>query len=190
MHDFAVTAKSENKPPTFQDMGGPMLVEVEKIIKDLRAEEAKLEGWNKPESIRIPKPIEPIPLLNSPKLYGNTDWQESVIDSLTHLFPPGKLPRDPEFFSGALITGNTLLKDTALATTWKTTARAALGVEMELGGVCAAARYGVDGDVRVLAIRGISDIVGYKRNPGWTSYACNSAVAFCHAFVLSGLIRR
>ena len=37
--------------------------------------------------------------------------------------------------------------------------------------------------VPFLAIRGISDIVGFKRDPGWTAYACHSAAAFTRAFL-------
>jgi hypothetical protein len=61
---------------------------------------------------------------------------------------------------------------------------------MELGGVYLAARYGGDGSTRVLAIRGISDIVGYKRCPEWTGFACRSAAAFAYALITSGIIPR
>jgi nucleoside phosphorylase len=37
--------------------------------------------------------------------------------------------------------------------------------------------------VPLLAIRGISDVVGLKREPGWTAYACHSAAAFVRAFL-------
>jgi hypothetical protein len=35
----------------------------------------------------------------------------------------------------------------------------------------------------MLAIRGISDIVGLKRSEAWTKYACASAAAFTRAFL-------
>jgi len=69
-------------------------------------------------------------------------------------------------------------------------ARLASGVEMELGGVCRAARYGEDGSTRVLAIRALSDIIGYKRAPEWTEFAAYSAAGFAHALIKSGIIRR
>ncbi len=89
-----------------------------------------------------------------------------------------------------MISANTLLKDTKLAKLWQRTARHACGVEMELGGVCQAARYLGNGETRVLAIRGLSDIVGYRRAPEWTDFACHSAAAFTHALIRSGTIRR
>jgi len=58
------------------------------------------------------------------------------------------------------------------------------------GGVCRAARYAVYGQTRVLAIRGVSDIIGYKRAAEWTDFACRSAAAFADALIPSGLIPR
>ena len=58
---------------------------------------------------------------------------------------------------------------------------------MEISGVFEAARHST-GDLPVIAIRGISDIVGFKRDSRWTDYACNSAAAFCHALLKSGTI--
>jgi hypothetical protein len=79
-----------------------------------------------------------------------------------------------------------LVKDTKLAQAWRRTARHAAGVEMELGGLYKAARYGGSGDTRVFTIRGISDIVGYKRAPQWTAFACVTAAAFTTALIKSG----
>ena len=36
-----------------------------------------------------------------------------------------------------------------------------------------------------LAIRGISDVVGFKRHPDWTAYACETAAAFAKALLLT-----
>src|SRR5262249_40618050 len=58
-------------------------------------------------------------------------------------------------------------------------------VEMESAGVYKAAH----GRVPFLAIRGISDVVGFKRHPDWTAYACHTAAAFTRAFLLARPIR-
>ena len=55
-------------------------------------------------------------------------------------------------------------------------------MEMELAGVYQAA-WGYRKPV--LAIRGISDIVGFKRSPEWTRYACHTAAAFLLALLRS-----
>ena len=168
-----------------------MTLAVEKLVKDLPADRAQLAGWNSPGLLRMDKPREQVPkTMSSKKFYGSLDWRRTVHKSLRAHFPKkGKL-RLPDFFAATILTSNTLLKDTKLAATWRKTARHASGVEMELAGVCAAARYGMDGTTRVLAIRGVSDIVGYKRDHAWTEFACQSAAAFAHALIISGLIRR
>jgi formylglycine-generating enzyme required for sulfatase activity len=71
------------------------------------------------------------------------------------------------------------VKDPALLIPWLTTARNLLAVEMESGGVYRAARERCP----MLAIRGISDIVGLQRADAWTKFACSSAAAFTRAFL-------
>jgi nucleoside phosphorylase len=190
LHDFAVSAAIEGKPPEFQDMGGPMVLEVEKVVKDLKARRAKLGAWNSNERIGMAKPRLTPPDETSDKLYGSGSWKKKVAQSLARHFPRGTPARSPDFFAAVIIDGNKLLKDTTLAGQWRQNARHASGVEMELGGVCRAARYSGDGQTRVLAIRGISDIVGYDRSPEWTEYACRSAAAFAGALLRSGIIQR
>ncbi len=50
-------------------------------------------------------------------------------------------------------------------------------VDMELPGVYMAARR-KEKQYPILAIRGISDVIGFKRDNGWTKYACETAAAF------------
>jgi hypothetical protein len=37
MHDFSVSAALEGRPWEYEDLGGPMALEVEKVVKDLPA---------------------------------------------------------------------------------------------------------------------------------------------------------
>jgi nucleoside phosphorylase len=136
-----------------------------------------------------PKEVPPTDVTHS-SLYGSDDWKSKVIASLTAQFSTDGDSRNPDFFAAVIIASNTLVKDTVLADHWRQTSRHASGVEMELGGVCRAARYAPNGQTRVLAIRGLSDIIGYKRSPEWTEYACRSAAAFADALIQSGIIRR
>ena len=191
MHDFAVSAATEGKPPEFQDMGGPMVLEVEKLVTGLKGMRSRLGQWSSKEYIGKSKPHVTLPTdISDVSLYGNDDWKSKVLGSLKAQFPAIGDARTPDFFAAVIIASNTLMKDTVLATQWRQTARHASGVEMELGGVCRAARYGHDGQTRVLAIRGLSDVVGYKRSHEWTEFACRSASAFADALIQSGLIRR
>lgn len=184
MNDFSVTAHLEGKPPTFQDMGGPAAFEVQKLLSTIVGVQ-ELANWND-ELVAANPPLD-IPTLNGDELYGTVDWKQSVIDSLNQNFPPGCPTRKPKFHPAVMITSNTLVKGTELAMQWKQSARSAAGVEMELGGVARAA-YSKNKGTNVLAIRGLSDIVGYKRSPAWTGFACGTAAAFCEALVRSGLI--
>ena len=191
MNDFAVSAAIEGKQPEFQDMGGPMALAVEKLVASLRSRSAVLGSWSTKEFLGRRKPIEKAPeSVDDPRLYGDEGWKRSVFTSLRHHFPDGEPVRDPIFRAATIITSGVLVKSTTLATQWRSTARHASGVEMELGGVCRAARYGEDGSTRVLAIRGLSDIIGYKRAPEWTEFAAYSAAAFAHALIVSGIIKR
>ena len=191
MHDFAVSASAEGKNPEFQDMGGPMAVEAERLVTSLKSRRTLLGVWNSKENIGKAKP----PLMapseyDDESLYGSEGWRRKIVESLRRHFPLDADPRDPEFFAAVIITSNTLVKDTELAKIWGQTARHASGVEMELGGVCRAARYGADGTTRVLAIRGLSDIIGYRRSHEWTEYACRTAAGFADALIRSGMIKR
>ena len=83
--------------------------------------------------------------------------------------------------AGAIGSSDRLVKDTKiLATFLLKAARQVLAVEMESAGVYRAA---TGREVPLVAIRGLSDVVGLKRNPGWTAYACHTAAAFTRAFL-------
>ena len=58
---------------------------------------------------------------------------------------------------------------------------------MELAGVYRAAEQS---NTPVLAIRSLSDIVGYKRSPEWTQFACESAASFAICLIQSGLLTK
>lgn len=188
MHDFSVSAALEGGILQHQQQGGAVHKDVEKLLTHLSALERELGDWSLALTRRLPKPIEHIPTHPDEKFYGPDNLKAKVHSSLQSHFQSNKTPRDPIFKVAPMITANTLVKDTKLAEQWRDSARHAAAVEMELGGVYLAARYGGDGNTRVLAVRGISDIVGYRRSPEWTTFACHSAAAFSEALVSSGML--
>jgi len=191
VHDFAVSAALEGGAVEHQQQGGSVHLDVEKLLTHLKAIKKELGQWSSSKNIGSEKPVEEIPDdIKSPAFYGTEEWKTKVSSSLQIHFPKKSSAREPIFKVAPMITSNTLVKDTELASQWRKTARHAVGVEMELGGVYLAARYGGNGNTRVLAIRGVSDIVGYKRAPQWTEYACRSAAAFAYALITSGRIRK
>ena len=74
------------------------------------------------------------------------------------------------------------MKDSETLEVWRRIARQIVAVEMESAGIYKATH---GRNVPFLAIRGISDVVGFKRHPDWTAYACETAAAFAKAFLLT-----
>jgi len=189
LHDFSVSAAIEGHFVEYDSAGGPMHQEVEKLLAAIPGLAERLVGWNTKESIGQAKPNVVVPATPGKELYGSHGWRKKVRDSLRHHFPAGATPRPPLYHVGPTASSNTLVKDTELAQKWLESARQISIIEMELAGVCAAARRAGTRDYRVLAIRGISDIVGYRRSPEWTAYACSTAASFALAITRSGLIQ-
>ena len=189
LHDFSVRAALEGKPSEFNTTGGPMHPKVDRLLAHIPAFADRLSDWNSEESIGCPKPNVDVPRkLLSNSMYGNQDWRQRVLASLRRHFPENEATRPPLCHVAAAACGNTLVKDAELAKEWLKFARHIGNIEMELGGVYLAARHGGTQDYRVLAVRGISDIVGFHRGPDWTAYACHSAASFAHALIRSGII--
>jgi nucleoside phosphorylase len=127
-------------------------------------------------------------LTDTDNLYGSEEWKNKVISSLRTISPAVN-SRKPISLPATILTSNTLVRDTELAKAWLSNARFSAAAEMELGGVALAARSVGDVHTRVLAIRGISDIVGYRRSPEWTAFARHTAGAFAHSLIVSGILR-
>src|SRR6266566_10163367 len=92
--------------------------------------------------------------------------------------------RLPDFKAGSIASSNHLIRNPLILNQWREIARTILAVEMEAAGVYEAAQ-GIDRQYPVMAIRGISDIVGLKRDSRWTEYACQTAAAFMYAFIMT-----
>ena len=190
MHDFSVGAALEGRSPEFQDLGGPMVRDVIKLVTGIKGRLADLDGWNSEAEVGLRKPSIDLPAdANADSLYGDPQWRERVLSVLRAHFPNGSPKRlVAEFYSTIVISGNTLVKDTSLAELWQRNARSASVIEMELGGVVRAAQAFGTGKTRIMPIRGVSDIVGFKRSSEWTAFACQSAAAFVGRLVRSGLV--
>jgi len=173
-HDFSVEAVLQDKESEYAMGGGPVHKDAATVIANLRAMKVKLQGWNTASSIIAPRP--PIEL-DEKLFYGGEDWQERTRKALTK----HTARTEPLVTAGAVGSSDRLVKDTKiLATFLLKAARQVLAVEMESAGVY----RGASGrGVPAVAIRGISDVVGFKRDPGWTAYSCHSAAAFTRAFL-------
>lgn len=187
LHDFTVGAAKEklprkqNTPPREYDIaGGPMHPAIQDFIAHLPALDHELQGWNGIESIGMERP--PVELEMPDHFYGSEDWRKKVKDTLTRNFGPSAKLRPPLYRRAPIGSSNLLIKDTQIMFDWRQVARHIGAVEMELAGVYRAARR-KNREYPILAIRGISDIIGFKRDPAWTEYACHSAASLAYALI-------
>ena len=183
LHDFSVSAIIENSNrevrQEFASSGGPMHPDVQPLLAALPALNLVLEKWYTPSSLTVPRPEVKLGRNN---FYGEDDWKRKVKECLSRYFGTDSIRQQPKAFTGSVASSGILLKDTQTASLWLRTSRDIKGMEMELSGVYQAAwPY----QKPILAIRGISDIVGFKRSPDWTTYACHTAAAFTIALLRS-----
>ena len=184
VHDFSVTAALPGGSVETAIGGGPIHRLVQSAVVNLPATKSLLEDWSSETAIG-----RPIPRVSfGPKNFiGDESWKRKIRRALKARFGTPGQARRPLVTAAALGSGNILMKDPALLERWLEFARDLKAVEMELPGVFAAARS-VKGDRPVLAIRGISDVVGFVRDPAWTAYACHAAASFTRVFLAANLL--
>ncbi|WP_224248150.1 TIR domain-containing protein [Hyalangium gracile] len=173
VHDFSVEAVIQERKPEYALAGGPVDMKAAVLVANIPALRAELQGWNTEQSIIARRPETNI---SEATLYGDESWRDRVRGSLAR--QAGRT--HPTVLAGAIASSDRLMKDTEALTVWTKMARQVLAVEMESAGVYRAT-YGRH--VPTVSIRGVSDIVGLKRDPSWTLYACHTAAAFALALV-------
>lgn len=181
IHNLNVGAQHEDGTCTFDIRGG-----IHPLISDMTSNlllyRDRLAGWNEPSSIGQARPVvNPRRVIIS----GDEEWRRKVRASLKLQFgtEPNRT-RLPRFKTGSIASSNHLIRNPLILNQWRDIARTILAVEMEAAGVYEAAQR-IDRQYPVMAIRGISDIVGLKRDEQWTTYACQTAAAFTYAFIMT-----
>jgi formylglycine-generating enzyme required for sulfatase activity/nucleoside phosphorylase len=182
---FLLSAIGPDGTTTNQITGGTMSREVRSTLANLTAwKKTRLKGWNSAESIGCDRPRVEVPLSKSDRrLYGPDDWRKDVIDSLARNHPASG--REPKFLDGPAAAGNQLVKNVELVQKWQESARKLAQIDMELEGVWAAAQ---NHGIPLFSIRGVSDIIGFRREPEWTNYACHTAAAFAFHLIQAGVL--
>jgi nucleoside phosphorylase len=186
LYDFSVRAVSETADCQdhiyYDQRGGPMHVHVQDLLAQLPAMERSgaLGSWNSPEAVGIARPR----VTNRPRnRYGDENWRNEVKHAIDYHFKDN--PRSgPIVTSRGVAASDTLVKNAELLAEWQRSARHVGAVEMELHGVYAAVHNSMK-DIPILAIRGISDVVGFRRDSAWTEYACRTAASFARACLLT-----
>lgn len=171
--DFSIEARKFQESATYNVGGGPIAKSIAAGVANLSARVGELGDW------WAELPPKPAVSLAPGKLYGPRSWQKTVREKLQAHYGKNVAPRAPTFIAGPVASSDRLVKDPKILLPWITTARDLLAVEMESAGVHRAARDRTP----MLSIRGLSDIVGLKRQDAWTKYACASAAAFTRGYL-------
>lgn len=178
LHDFSVEAVLHERGAEYALTGGPVDKSAAVVAANFPALKADLGNWSTAELVGAKRPT--VPTLESVQsgdwLYGDEEWRGKVCHALSR--HAGRT--QPLVAAGAIASSDRLIKDTEILKVWMKMARQILAIEMESAGVYRAA-YGRQ--VPTLAIRGISDVVGLKRDAAWTQYACYTAAAFALALL-------
>jgi nucleoside phosphorylase len=176
--DFSVEAVIRGKEREYALGGGPLHPDAARLAADVGSmvADGELDGWSSPEAIAHSRP--PVDLADG-RFSGDETWKASVRKKVGHHFDGA--PRPPRATTGPIASSDRLIRDDETLSVWLKIARQVVAVEMESSGIYKATH----GQVPFLAIRGISDVVGFERHPDWTAYACHTAAAFARAFLLT-----
>jgi len=176
--DFSVEAVTK-KGREYALTGGPMRKSVVNFVANIAALDSQLGGWSEPSALGMEQPVVE---LSKSVFYGSAEWRAKVRQKLNLHFTKGRRKRHPIAFAGPIASSDRLIKDDEILAVWLKVTRQVCAIEMETAGVYRAARR-VQREYPVLAIRAISDVVGFRRSEDWTRYACEVAAAFTRKIV-------
>src|SRR5580692_8220467 len=171
--DFSVEARKFQEETTYSVGGGSLAKSIAAGVANLGARELELGDW------WAELPSKPAVSLGRGMFYGPKEWQQDVREKLRAHYGKNVVARAPTFSAGPIASSDRLVKDPSVLIPWITSARGILAIEMESAGVHRATRDRTP----MLSIRGISDIVGFRRQDAWTKYACASASAFTRGYL-------
>jgi nucleoside phosphorylase/tetratricopeptide (TPR) repeat protein len=178
IHDFSVEAVLKGGAREYNVTGGPLHPDASAAAANLPALMNAGGDWTSSDSILAERP--PV-VATDDRLEGRLAWRQQVKASLAA--QAGR--SQPIFTACAVGASDRLVRDPELLKVWLKMARHVCAVEMESQGLYRATH---GRQIPFLAIRGISDVVGFSRDARWTQYACHSAAAFTHAFLRSAPI--
>lgn len=177
------------------DIRGGIDPSISNITAGLLLYQNELAGWNDPDSIKMDRPAVDLKQFETDEFrtkiaqdQKNAYWYKRVRASIISQFGSEKNRSClPLFEAGTIASSNSLIRNVDIFIQWLQAARSILAVEMETAGVYQATQK-IHRQYPVMAIRGISDIIGIERDNQWTKYACQTAAAFAHAFIMTGIL--
>lgn len=176
VHDLSLEDTGTGGERRFNAQGGPLHPKAEALVENLKATERRMKGWQ--DLITLERPT-----FDGDFGTDDDDWNRSIQKAFDWHVSSGRTR--PKVTAQAIAASDRLVKDPCYLVQWKSVLKGVSAVEMESAGVLVASRRK---GIPFLAIRGISDVVGWKRSEHWTLYACHSAAAFAKAFLMSGVL--
>jgi nucleoside phosphorylase len=171
IEDTGISSGSER----YNALGGPLHPSASRIVERLHTVERAAPSWNLNESIACDRPI-----LEGTHTTEDQDWNRSIDEAIAR-----HAQRDiPIGTARKIASSDRLIKAPQLLRKWRQVLKAVAAVEMESAGVYLTCQRN---EVPFLAIRGISDIVGWKRDEAWTRYACHTAAAYARMLIQAGV---
>src|SRR5579859_2026030 len=189
---FNVSKRYEDGTQKF-DMRKGINPTVSDIAANLPLYQKELADWNVSTAITMSRPTLDLSPFDTAafkmKISANADkdvaaWYKDLQASFIN---HAGSTRSPVFKTGTIAVSNHIIRDTDLFVKWLQKTPSILAVEMETAGVYQATQR-IRQQYPVMAIRGISDIIGLERDYQWTQYACQTAAAFTYALVTAGII--
>jgi nucleoside phosphorylase len=184
LHDFSTGAALEGGKREFINQGGPLTAEVQRLVARLDGLNGMglLKGWNDPAAVGVEQPD----VTARKRIHAN----KAIRDAFHHHFRLSEGSKDhyirrepvPRFNCGAIASNGDLLRDPELAEQLRQAGRDVLAFDMEFAGAYHACRR-TDRTYNLVAIRGISDVIGQPRHYAWTGYAAFVAGSFCNYFI-------
>ena len=159
----------------YNALGGPLHPSASRIVERLRAVERSATSWNSGEAIAHKRPG-----LDGEHTTDDAEWNRSIDEALRK----HAQRTDPIGTARKIASSDRLIKAPELLQRWRQVLKAVEAVEMESAGAYVPCQRN---GVPFLAIRGISDIVGWRRDEAWTLYACHTAAAYTRMLVGAGI---
>jgi nucleoside phosphorylase len=173
--DFQVEAVVNMTDSEYHIRSEPLHHRIQGFVDGLANLLADDSPW--PASVGVGVPPEPPNFAKAGVLKGNASWKKRVIQTVSDRFDPANADTyRPRVVPGIIAASDRLMKSAERLQVVLKAARSLVAIEMESVGIAQAAR---DNDTPFMSIRGISDIVGLKRDPAWTQYACGTAATAC-----------
>lgn len=179
--DFTYEAKREGKPAELDKRTLELHHAARGVVAMLPMTRRSISAWSTEAEVRAQHPPPPSSTLIAAG--GSPEDRAHLAETLEHHL---KSPRNhPIAKAGAVASSNGLQKSLSFARQVSSGNRSVLCAEMESVGAHAACNTG--SSTPMLAIRGISDIIGVTRDEAWTKYACQSSASFAVHLIRAGV---